>query len=86
MTSIGYYFLYITEADDYVTNLSENASLRVMILSRVVVGRPDKRYRNAPSLTAPAPGYDSVCGVMPCTTIYLTFLIGRRRNWAGLEL
>ena len=62
MTSIGYYFLYITEADDYVSNLSESASLRVMILSRVVVGRPDKRSRNDPHLTAPSSGYDSVSG------------------------
>jgi hypothetical protein len=62
MTSIGYCFLYITEADDYVSNLSESASLRIMILSRVVVGRPYKRYRNATDLIAPPLGYDSVWG------------------------
>ncbi|KAI9570622.1 ADP-ribosylation [Boletus coccyginus] len=51
-----------SKADDYVSNISESASLRVMILSRVVVGRPYKRYRNAPDLIAPPSGYDSIAG------------------------
>lgn len=48
------------EADDYVSNLSKQSSLRVMLLSRVVVGRPYKRYRNATDFVAPPQGYDSV--------------------------
>ncbi|KAF8134894.1 ADP-ribosylation [Boletus edulis] len=51
-----------SKSDDYVCNLSENASLRVMILCRVVVGRPYKRYRNAPDILAPPSGYDSIAG------------------------
>jgi len=51
-----------SKADDYVSNFSESASLRVMILSRVVVGRPDKRYRNSPHLSSPSSGYDSIAG------------------------
>ncbi|KAH0833183.1 ADP-ribosylation [Lanmaoa asiatica] len=51
-----------SKADDYVSNLPESGALRVMILSRVVVGRPYKRYRNAPDLVAPPSGYDSIAG------------------------
>ncbi|KAG9315169.1 ADP-ribosylation [Chiua virens] len=51
-----------SKADDYVCSLSERATLRVMILSRVVVGRPYKRYRNATDLIAPPSGYDSIAG------------------------
>ncbi|KAH7884348.1 ADP-ribosylation [Phlebopus sp. FC_14] len=51
-----------SKADDYVSNISENACLRVMLISRVVVGKPYKRYRNAADLVAPPHGYDSVAG------------------------
>ncbi|KAN0093142.1 hypothetical protein V8E55_003926 [Tylopilus felleus] len=51
-----------SKADDYICNLSESASLRVMILSRVVVGRAYKRYWNAPDIVAPPPGFDSIAG------------------------
>ncbi|KAG8213141.1 ADP-ribosylation [Butyriboletus roseoflavus] len=51
-----------SKADDYISSLSESACLRVMILSRVAVGKPYKRYRNAPDLIAPPPGYDSIAG------------------------
>ena len=60
LASIISRLLQLAEADDYVCNLSGSASLRAMILSRVVVGKPYKRYRNAPDLVSPPFGYDSV--------------------------
>lgn len=49
-----------TEADDYSCNLSQDACLRTLLVNRVVVGRPYKRYRNAPNLVKPPDGFDSV--------------------------
>ncbi|KAG1743479.1 ADP-ribosylation [Suillus lakei] len=55
-------FLHRTEADDYSCNLSQDACLRTLLVNRVVVGRPYKRYRNAPDLVKPPDGFDSVTG------------------------
>lgn len=49
-----------TEADDYSCNLSQDARLRTLLVNRVVVGRPYRRYRNAPNLVKPPDGFDSV--------------------------
>jgi hypothetical protein len=49
-----------TEADDYSCNLSQDACLRTLLVNRVVVGRPYRRYRNAPDLVKPPDGFDSV--------------------------
>lgn len=51
-----------SKADDYVSNLSNDAGLRVMLVSRVVVGKPYKRYRNAVDLIGPPMGYHSIAG------------------------
>ncbi|KAI5998852.1 ADP-ribosylation [Pisolithus albus] len=51
-----------SKADDYTSNLSNEASLRVMLVSRVVVGKPYKRYRNAVDLIGPPLGYHSIAG------------------------
>ncbi|OJA08490.1 hypothetical protein AZE42_02844 [Rhizopogon vesiculosus] len=51
-----------SKADDYSCNLSQDACLRTMLVNRVVVGRPYKRYRNAPDLVKPPDGFDSVTG------------------------
>jgi len=48
------------EADDYTSSLSKEATLRVALVSRVVVGIPYKRFRNATHLVAPPSGYHSV--------------------------
>ena len=49
-----------SEADDYTSNLSKEATLRVALVSRVVVGIPYKRFRNATHLVTPPNGYHSV--------------------------
>ncbi|KAH7925823.1 ADP-ribosylation [Leucogyrophana mollusca] len=51
-----------SKADDYSYNASEDARFHVMMVSRVVVGKPYRRYRNAPDLVKPPPGYHSVAG------------------------
>lgn len=62
-----------TEADDYSCNLSQDACLRTLLVNRVVVGRPYKRYRNAPNLVKPPDGFDSV-GFLLFHNHFLTFL------------
>lgn len=39
-----------------------DACLRTLLVNRVVVGRPYKRYRNAPNLVKPPDGFDSITG------------------------
>ncbi|KAL4075066.1 hypothetical protein V8B97DRAFT_1949297 [Scleroderma yunnanense] len=51
-----------SKADDYTTNISKEATLRVALVSRVVVGIPYKRYRNATDLVSPPNGYHSIAG------------------------
>ncbi|KAI6125097.1 ADP-ribosylation [Pisolithus croceorrhizus] len=51
-----------SKADDYVSNVSNEAGLRAMLVNRVVVGKPYKRYRNAVDLLGPPVGYHSIAG------------------------
>jgi hypothetical protein len=48
------------EAQDYSKSVSRNAMLRVMLVNRVIVGKPYRRHQNAPDWTEPPPGFDSV--------------------------
>jgi hypothetical protein len=52
--------LSLLEADDYVCNVSEKASLRAMLVNRVVVGKPLLRRFNATNLSEPPCGHHSV--------------------------
>jgi len=51
-----------SKADDYVLNGDESLRFRVLLVSRVVVGKPHKRRQNATWLTKPPYGLDSVVG------------------------
>ncbi|RDB29281.1 hypothetical protein Hypma_014876 [Hypsizygus marmoreus] len=51
-----------TEADDYVANNAKKSNYRVMLASRVVVGRASKQRLNATDLNEPPAGYHSVIG------------------------
>lgn len=51
-----------SKADDYSKNLSRKSALRVMLINRVVVGKPFKRLYNATYMKEPPAGYDSVVG------------------------
>ncbi|KAG6328589.1 hypothetical protein ID866_10501, partial [Astraeus odoratus] len=58
------YGIYTTscssKADDYIDNLSQDATFRVMIVSHVIVGRPFSLYSSVTDLHSPPNGYDSV--------------------------
>ncbi|KAG8221370.1 hypothetical protein J3R82DRAFT_1542 [Butyriboletus roseoflavus] len=47
-------------ADEYVSNLSQSTSLRVMLINRVVIGNAYKTHRNAPRIVPLSPEYNSV--------------------------
>ncbi|KAF9556032.1 ADP-ribosylation [Agrocybe pediades] len=51
-----------SKADDYTKNGDETTQLRVLLVSRVVVGNPYKLRENATSLTEPPCGHHSVIG------------------------
>ncbi|KAF6755458.1 hypothetical protein DFP72DRAFT_811528 [Ephemerocybe angulata] len=51
-----------SKADDYTANPDHASNLRVVIASRVIVGRPYRRKKNATTLTEPPCGYHSVIG------------------------
>ncbi|KAI0695394.1 hypothetical protein BC835DRAFT_1414907 [Cytidiella melzeri] len=51
-----------SKADDYSSNLSEKATLRVLLVNRVVVGRTHRLRRSNRTLTAPPWGYHSITG------------------------
>ncbi|KAH7913781.1 ADP-ribosylation [Hygrophoropsis aurantiaca] len=51
-----------SKADDYSHSGAENVNFRVMLVSRVVLGKAYRRYRNAPDLIKPPSGYHSVAG------------------------
>ena len=53
------------EADDYVLNGDKSLKFRVLLLNRVVVGKPHKRRRNATWLTEPPHGHHSVRSSQP---------------------
>ena len=59
-----YYLRFVpttsTEADDYSANSSSDATFKVLIVSRVVVGKSLKRKTNATNLTELPCGYHSV--------------------------
>ncbi|KXN91287.1 Tankyrase-1, partial [Leucoagaricus sp. SymC.cos] len=51
-----------SKADDYTQNIDQEAATRVLLLNRVIVGKPNRRIHNAVNLTAPPPGCHSVIG------------------------
>ena len=51
------------EADDYAQNGSTNAMVKVLIVSRVVIGASLKRRTNAMDMTGLPNGYHSVRNV-----------------------
>lgn len=51
-----------SKADDYVVNTANRSDYRVMLVSRVAVGRAAKRKTNATELTGPPTGFHSVIG------------------------
>ncbi|EAU83114.1 hypothetical protein CC1G_11640 [Coprinopsis cinerea okayama7 len=51
-----------SKADDYTANIEQLSNLRVMLVNRVVVGKPHRRQKNATSLTEPPCGHHSVIG------------------------
>ena len=53
------------EADDYVLNGDESLRFRVLLLNRVIVGKPHRRQQNATWLTEPPYGHQSVCSSQP---------------------
>jgi len=52
--------IFASEADDYSSNGSADAVLRVLLVGRVVVGKALKRRTNATDLTELPCGYHSV--------------------------
>ncbi|KAF8448706.1 hypothetical protein L210DRAFT_3522920 [Boletus edulis BED1] len=56
--------IYLTscssKADEYVSNLSRSASLRVMLINRAVIGNAYKTHRNAPQIAPLSQEYNSV--------------------------
>ena len=70
------------EADDYSMNTSKNAAFRVLLVNRVVVGKPYKRLLNATDLTEPPSGYHSVwlyiyC-ILPVFNVFLCRFSGNQ--------
>jgi len=56
-----FWFSSVTpEADDYTLNGEEGCRLRILLVSRVVVGNPYKRRYNATDLAEPPCGHHSV--------------------------
>ncbi|PPQ92599.1 hypothetical protein CVT25_007291 [Psilocybe cyanescens] len=51
-----------SKADDYTLNGDESSKLRVLLVSRVIVGNPHKRRHNATDLIEPPCGHHSVIG------------------------
>lgn len=59
----------ILEADDYTLNGDESSKLRVLLVSRVIVGNPHKRRHNATDLIEPPCGHHSVWLCLSCIPI-----------------
>jgi hypothetical protein len=55
-----------------------------MLVNRVVVGRPYKRYRNATNLVKPPDGFDSVSSIQFYFYL-LTSATGYWGDWLGPE-
>ncbi|KAF5326715.1 hypothetical protein D9619_004279 [Psilocybe cf. subviscida] len=51
-----------SKSDDYTLNGDEGSNLRVLLVTRVVVGNPHRLQENATSLLEPPTGYHSVIG------------------------
>ncbi|TFK27461.1 ADP-ribosylation [Coprinopsis marcescibilis] len=51
-----------SKADDYTANIEQTSNLRVILVNRVIVGKPHRRKKNATSLTEPPCGFHSVIG------------------------
>ncbi|KAH9942725.1 ADP-ribosylation [Amylocystis lapponica] len=49
-----------SKSNDYSSNLNRNASLKAMLLNKVVVGKGCRKTIDEPSLRVPPAGYDSV--------------------------
>ncbi|KAJ2932508.1 hypothetical protein H1R20_g4586, partial [Candolleomyces eurysporus] len=52
----------LCSADDYTANPDNASNLRVILVSRVIVGKAHRRKKNATSLTEPPCGHHSVIG------------------------
>ncbi|EDQ99282.1 uncharacterized protein LACBIDRAFT_316769 [Laccaria bicolor S238N-H82] len=50
------------EADDYIKNTDKAGTLRVVLVNRVIVGKPYEQCRNATNLVQPPSGYHSLTG------------------------
>ena len=73
-----------TEADDYMLNGDESSKYRVLLVSRVVVGNPHKRRRNATNMMEPPCGHHSV-GFVQCWCYQAIMLISSPRSLVNLE-
>lgn len=51
---------YSSEADDYSWNAVSDSPFRVLLVNKVIVGRPHTRRQNAQALTKPPHGFHSV--------------------------
>ena len=61
----------ITEADDYASNAHPSATTRVLLLSRVVLGKQFTTKLNSSHLLEPPEGYHSVRGFQVIRVAYL---------------
>jgi len=50
------------EADDYAVNVDQRSNLKVLVVNRVIVGKPYRIRENATNLTEPPCGHHSVIG------------------------
>ncbi|KAF8072197.1 hypothetical protein FPV67DRAFT_925696 [Lyophyllum atratum] len=51
-----------SKADDYVLNGGKKSTYRIMVASRVTVGKPFKRRQNGTGVVGPPAGYHSIVG------------------------
>lgn len=72
-----------SEADDYTNNADNNCNLRVLLVNRVIVGKPHKRRQNATNLTEPPCGHHSV-SIFPSQTH--PCLLGQVIGEPGIDL
>ena len=75
-----------TEADDYMLNGDESSKYRVLMVSRVVVGNPHKRLRNATNMIEPPCGHHSVGLSMLMLSGFNAYSPGHWRTWNGPQL
>lgn len=58
--SLLFTIVVFSEADDYSFNAAKNSNFRMILVNRVVVGKPCKRRQNATNITEPPCGHHSV--------------------------